>query len=239
MKDPAFLFYPGDWSLGTMHMTFLEKGAYIELLMLQFARDKFTIAHAKHMLNGSFDLVWTTVSEKFVFDGEYYWNERLKIEKEKRSKFSESRRSNASKQPKEIEHMLQHIPEHMLQHMEDENIISLDIPIVDEKPETKKPEIIPSWRTDYSIYISECNTAYRTIVKDENFIMIQSRLNPNVNVKLSIEKGYTNFWGKDLGWKHKKKSKSKDIDWESTIVNSIGMNKVYYTKDEQAKIAAQ
>jgi len=35
-KDPAFLFYPNDYIGGTMGMTFEEKGAYIELLMLQF-----------------------------------------------------------------------------------------------------------------------------------------------------------------------------------------------------------
>jgi len=95
-KDPAFLFYPGDWNLGTMHLTLIEKGAYMELLMLQFARDQFTIAHAKHMLGGSFELVWPSLEEKFETDGTYYWNKRLKEEKEKRIRFTESRRSNAS-----------------------------------------------------------------------------------------------------------------------------------------------
>ena len=93
-KDPAFLFYPGDWQLGTMHMTLLEKGAYMELLMLQFARGKFTEAQAKHMLNGSFDLVWATVKDKFKFEDGFYWNQRLLEEKEKRKKFTESRRAN-------------------------------------------------------------------------------------------------------------------------------------------------
>jgi len=116
-KDPAFLFYPGDWNLGTMHMTLTEKGAYIELLMLQFARDKFTLAHAKHMLNGSFDLVWATIQEKFVTDGKYYWNERLKEEKEKRIKFTESRRNNSLSSKKYDKDMI----EHMQPHMEDEN----------------------------------------------------------------------------------------------------------------------
>lgn len=99
-KDPAFLFYPGDWNLGTMHMTLIQKGAYIELLMLQFSRDKFTLAHAQHMLGGSFELVWPFIEEKFETDGTYYWNARLKLEKEKRAKFTESRRSNASKDKK-------------------------------------------------------------------------------------------------------------------------------------------
>jgi uncharacterized protein YdaU (DUF1376 family) len=123
-KDPAFLFYPGDWHLGTMHMTITEKGAYIELLMLQFARGKFTEADAKHMLNGSFDVAWAKVKEKFKTDGLYYYNERLELEREKRKKFSESRKINglAKKISKESDNAS---AKHMLKHMEDENINSI------------------------------------------------------------------------------------------------------------------
>ena len=107
-KDPAFLFYPGDWNLGTMHLTLLEKGCYIELLVLQFAKGQFTEAQAKHMLNGSFDLAWPTLREKFKTDGTFFWNERLKLEKEKRQKFTDSRKSNGSVKKEE-----KHMPKHM------------------------------------------------------------------------------------------------------------------------------
>jgi len=122
MKDPAFLFYPADWALGTMHMSLLEKGAYMELLMLQFSRGKFTIAYAKHMLSICFDEVWPVVSEKFQTDGTYYWNERLETEKQKRAKFTESRRKNANIAKKDSEHMHEHMPMHMPMHMENINI---------------------------------------------------------------------------------------------------------------------
>lgn len=111
-KDPAFLFYPGDWQLGTMHLTLLEKGCYIELLVLQFAKGKFTEAQAKHMLNGSFDLAWANIREKFDTDGTFFWNNRLQLEKEKRKKFTDSRKSNGSVKKEN---------KHMLKHMEDEN----------------------------------------------------------------------------------------------------------------------
>ncbi len=123
-KDPAFLFYPGDWNLGTMHLTLLDKGCYIELLILQFAKGKFTEAQAKHMLNGSFDLAWANIKDKFNTDGTFYWNTRLQIEKEKRQKFTESRRSNASKEKQPLAH-----EKHMLQHMEDENENTITLPI--------------------------------------------------------------------------------------------------------------
>jgi len=123
-KDPAFLFYPGDWQLGTMHFTLLEKGAYIELLMLQFARGKFTEAQAKHMLGVCFDNVCTNVLEKFEFDGKYYLNSRLEKEKERRSKYTESRRSNGlveKSKKKNTEAYAKHMDTHMDKHMEDEN----------------------------------------------------------------------------------------------------------------------
>jgi hypothetical protein len=85
--------------------------------MLQFARGKFTKAHAKHMLNGSFDLVWATIREKFVTDGEFYWNERLEYEKQRRAKFTESRRKNAIKGDKPSKEDQEDMPNHMHDHM--------------------------------------------------------------------------------------------------------------------------
>ncbi len=108
MKDPAFLFYPGDWQLGTMHLTLLEKGCYMELLILQFAKGKFTVAQAKHMLNGSFEVAWPTLREKFETDGTFFWNKRLQLEKDKRQKFTDSRKSNGS-----IKKEAKHMPKHM------------------------------------------------------------------------------------------------------------------------------
>ena len=46
-KDPAFLFYPNDYIGGTMGMTFEEKGAYMDVLMMQFNRGHMT----EHMEN--------------------------------------------------------------------------------------------------------------------------------------------------------------------------------------------
>ena len=92
-KDPAFLFYPADWIGGTMGMTFEEKGAYVELLMLQFNRGHMT----KHMIGQTVGQLWVKLEDKFSIDehGRYY-NLRLDFEKEKRKKFTESRRNNVS-----------------------------------------------------------------------------------------------------------------------------------------------
>lgn len=90
-KDPAFLFYPNDWIGGTMGMTYEEKGAYVELLMLQFNRGHMT----KHMIAQSVGQLWVKIQDKFRMDKDgLYYNVRLDLEKEKRKNYSKSRRNN-------------------------------------------------------------------------------------------------------------------------------------------------
>jgi len=93
-------------------------------------------------------------------------------------------------------------------------------------------EYIKTWRDDFSIYMEECKKGYKEFLNNDGLLKTQQRLNPGINIKLSIEKGYTNFWGTEAGWSHKKKSKIKEINWTNTIINSISINKVYYTKVE-------
>jgi len=93
-----------------------------------------------------------------------------------------------------------------------------------------------TWRNDFNIYLSECKHSYELFMTDLELLKTQQRLNPNINIKLSIEKGFVNFWGTEAGWKHKKKSRSDKIDWNRTIINSIDLNKIYYTKEELSKL---
>lgn len=87
-----------------------------------------------------------------------------------------------------------------------------------------------TWRNDFETYLKICNEGYKNYNLDLTLIEDQKRMNPGVDVLLSIEKGYKNFWGTVAGWKHKKKSRSSEIDWKSTITNSIGINKVWKQK---------
>jgi uncharacterized protein YdaU (DUF1376 family) len=116
MKDPAFLFYPGDWLGGTMGMSFEQKGCYIELLMMQFNLGQFTEAHAKHTLNSCFDHAWPMLKHKFETDGTYYWQHRLRYEIEKRVSYTESRRLSGLTPKKSKSHA-----EHTLKRTENEN----------------------------------------------------------------------------------------------------------------------
>jgi uncharacterized protein YdaU (DUF1376 family) len=119
-KDPAFLFYPGDYVSGTMGMTFEEKGAYMDLLMLQFNRGHMNT----HMIQHTVGHLWEQVKCKFIQDNEGLWyNIRLDVEKDKRKTFTESRRNNMKpkNKPKEDAPYETHMQPHMDYHMENVN----------------------------------------------------------------------------------------------------------------------
>lgn len=111
-KDPAFLFYPNDWIGGTMGMTFEEKGAYMELLMMQFNRGHMT----KHMIAQTVGQIWVKIEDKFEVDKQgKYFNKRLEEEQKKRKEYTDSRRNNIlglnqySKKGRKTEHMTPHM----------------------------------------------------------------------------------------------------------------------------------
>lgn len=120
-KDPAFLFYPGDWLGGTMGMTFEEKGAYLELLILQFHRGHMT----SHMVGQIVGHLWDNIEDKFKKDGKgLYYNERLDLEKNKRKNYISTRRNNllgSNQHTKNKESMRGRMTSHMTSHMENEN----------------------------------------------------------------------------------------------------------------------
>lgn len=90
-KDPAFLWYPNDYIGGTMGMTFEEKGAYVDLLMMQFNRGHMT----EDMIGQTVGQLWDKIRLKFAQDEEGLWyNVRLEDEKLKRKNFVKSRSNN-------------------------------------------------------------------------------------------------------------------------------------------------
>lgn len=117
-KDPAFLFYPGDWLGGTMLLTRHQKGCYIDLLMAQFNHGPLSLEQIKALL-GQDQAVWTVLQEKFTMDNNgRFFNEKLATEIEKRKKFTESRSNNKSGRKKSYDksHDL-----NVIIHMENEN----------------------------------------------------------------------------------------------------------------------
>ena len=94
MKDPAFLFYSSDFLTGTILMSNEQVGKYIKLMCLQHQ-----IGHLKEEdLYQIIDKNDTKILSKFVKDSEgKYYNKRLELEIEKRSKHKEKQRENGLK----------------------------------------------------------------------------------------------------------------------------------------------
>lgn len=102
-KDPRFNFYPDNWSGGTKRMTFEQKGAYMELLLLNFycfsdGTIGFTEAEALKSLASAAACteLWKFLMPKFQTDGQFYWSERMCKEffKAKKSSLEQSNRAN-------------------------------------------------------------------------------------------------------------------------------------------------
>lgn len=94
---------------------------------------------------------------------------------------------------------------------------------------------VSNWRTDFNIYLFDLKQIYEKLIIDQNYIEQQEKFNPNIDIKLSLEKAVTNFWGTEAGWKYKKKQKAKEIDWKATLTNAISLNKVWKPKDQTNK----
>lgn len=112
-KDPAVLLYTSDFLSGTYTMTDEQVGKYIKLLCYQHQKGKLTEKDMLSICKGHDEDVYAKFD---IVDG-FYINKRMYEEAEKRTKFTESRRKNASGK-----HMLNHMPNHMEDENENENI---------------------------------------------------------------------------------------------------------------------
>lgn len=92
-----------------------------------------------------------------------------------------------------------------------------------------------TWRESFEIYLSEVSKAYDDLVYDESFIEDRQRYHPNIDIPLSMEKSLKDFWGTEAGWKNKKQSKTKIIDWKSTFKKALDQkfNQVYKQRNEK------
>lgn len=138
-KDPAFLFYPGDWQGGTTTFSRHLKGCYIDVLIAQFNSGPLSIEEIKTVLGTDF-AAWGTLSKKFKrTDNGLFFNERLEIEKKKRAEYSLSQRNKRLGKIKthETSHEKQVI-EHMENKNEDRIEVEIGIGGLGENPKYQK-----------------------------------------------------------------------------------------------------
>jgi hypothetical protein len=116
-KDPACLWYWGDWAGGTATMTRHLKGCYMDVLNAQFNSGPLSLEEIKTVLGSDFGSSWPALQKKFILAATgLYYNERLQIEKEKRSAYVKSRKRNL-----DHPHMAPHKAKRMDPHTDNEN----------------------------------------------------------------------------------------------------------------------
>jgi len=136
-KDPAFLFYSGDFLTGVTGMSMEERGQYITLLCLQHAKGHLSL----ELINRSVPGLSSYVLEKFQQDDDgFYFNQRLEEEAIKRNKFCKSRSEN--RKGKENKDMF-NICETSVLHMENENV-NRDIVNLTNKGVVEKKSNLPA-----------------------------------------------------------------------------------------------
>jgi hypothetical protein len=135
-KDPAVLFYYEAFSHGTQFLTDEEAGKYIRLLIYQFDKGHIPLELVLRICKASgFENISKNILSKLKIDENgHYFNERADIEKEKRIKFTASRKANASTSSALAEHDIN-------------KDISINISklllneIIKRKPDFKQPDI--------------------------------------------------------------------------------------------------
>lgn len=133
-KDPAVLFYYQDFAFGTQFLSHEEVGMYIRILCHQADKGRLTEKQVLSICNTS--AIPDNVREKLSVDENgLFFNERMDTEKQKRSKFSESRRNNALG------------GKAYAQHMEDENRDENEDKDLKERTEQRIEEVTKEWNT--------------------------------------------------------------------------------------------
>lgn len=93
-KDPAFMFYSGDFLVGTMTMSFEDRGKYITILSYMHQNGRISEETIRLLVGSVSDMLRLKFSQDK--DGNWF-NNRLESEIEKRKNFVSSRQENGKK----------------------------------------------------------------------------------------------------------------------------------------------
>jgi hypothetical protein len=85
------------------------------------------------------------------------------------------------------------------------------------------------WRNDFEEYLAGLRKCYDILRNDALWLAERREFNPRVDVLKTLKKVCVEYWGTKAGWKNKKESRQRSIDWKTTLTKSIGakFNHVY------------
>ncbi len=116
-KDPAFLFYPSDFLVGTFNFTDAQRGQYIVLLCLQHQSGHLEKDVMLDVMHGEEDM---KIMSKFMIDENgLFYNARLEKEINRRVEYAKSRsRNRSSKKTSSHDEDMKNISNRHDRHME-------------------------------------------------------------------------------------------------------------------------
>jgi hypothetical protein len=93
--------------------------------------------------------------------------------------------------------------------------------------------ISDAWRENFEIYKSELRDAYNKLRANKEWILEREKFHPNLDILLTLKKACIDYWATEAGWKNKKSSRTKTIDWVATLNTALTLksNQVYKQKD--------
>jgi uncharacterized protein YdaU (DUF1376 family) len=204
-KDPAFLFYTGDFSTGTQFFTDEQVGIYIRLLMAQHQHGRLNEKHM-NIICKSYD---KDIYLKFERDNDgLYFNERLETEILKRKNFCESRGKNRSS--KNI------ISKSYENHMENENE-NKDIIITNNKND-EIFEILNSSESWIESTAMQSNQKF----KPDQIRTFLKKYNDMINVQFEIKQNRTEYCTHFINWLNKQ---PKENNYDTTQARNDGVKR--------------
>jgi len=115
-----------------------------------------------------------------------------------------------------------------------DNITTPSIPL------NKCEAVAENWRNDFEIYLSDVTNAYNNLIEDKQFIREREKYHPNLNILLSLEKVFKDYWSTEKAWKKRKRSNSVELDWKETFKKSLDQtfNHVYKQRGQEKQTDA-
>lgn len=120
--------------------------------------------------------------------------------------------------------------------LEDAEIVTENISIAGKNKKSAREKIETAqevtWRDSFDVYLQDCRDAWKRWTNDRDWMDERKRFNPGVDIRLTLEKACKEFWATEDGWLHKKKGRSKTINWKRIFEFAISQkqNRVYETK---------
>lgn len=238
-KSPAFQFYPDNW-WGSRHVAAMDsrqRGIHASLIFSAWLEKNCGIPENEICLSARIPECEKPIAIQvlswcwFLYENHWFC-ERLLDERIKQINLSSIRTCSGSKggRPR-ISKIYKQKP--IANQMDSKH--KPKITKSEEEDEDENTLNLISWRNSFPEYQKLEKESYLKIYNDKSFIEERQKYHPNLNIILSIQKAHIDFWSTEAGWKNKKSTKTKEIDWEATYRNALTMkcNQVWISKNEQ------